>query len=308
MAAPQRLESNCRMQGHVVPDDILGTLQETPFEPSRFHDLQNKLENTGYLFFRGVIPENNIHQARREIFQRLHEVGEIKQPVEEGLFTGTSDRTARMPDLGSFWKSVSEGPALRRVSHGNQIQRVLDTVFSETARAHDYLFLRPSVPGRSTHLHYDHPFFARGSQRIHTVWTALGDIPLMEGPLVVMEGSNQFDDLIAMAQGVDYDSKDTPLVQLMDDPAELARQRGVRMLTADFRAGDVLLFSMRLLHGTLDNQSPIGRTRLSCDVRWQPASDPVDPRYSGPEPTGTTGIGYAELNGAKPLNESWHQR
>ena len=94
----------------------------------------------------------------------------------------------------------------------------------------------------------------------------------------------------------------------MDNPAELARQRGVRMLTADFRAGDVVLFSMKLLHGTLDNQSPIGRTRLSCDVRWQPSSDPVDPRYSGPEPSGTTGIGYAELNGAKPLNESWHQR
>jgi len=65
---------------------------------------------------------------------------------------------------------------------------------------------------------------------------------------------------------------------------------------------------MNLLHGSLDNQSPVGRTRLSCDVRWQPLADPVDTRYSGPNPPGTTGAGYGELNGAKPLDEPWHQR
>ena len=58
----------------------------------------------------------------------------------------------------------------------------------------------------------------------------------------------------------------------------------------------------------MDNNSTVGQVRLSCDVRFQPASDPLDERYFGSDPKGTTGIGYAELNGAKPLTSSWHQR
>ena len=35
---------------------------------------------------------------------------------------------------------------------------------------------------------------------------------------------------------------------------------------------------------------------------------PLDDRYFGPDPKGTTGIGYAELNSAKPLTVPWHMR
>ena len=65
---------------------------------------------------------------------------------------------------------------------------------------------------------------------------------------------------------------------------------------------------MTLLHGSLDNRSEHGLVRLSSYVRWQPAKDPVDPRYMGDDPAGTTGEGYGELNGAKPLTINWHQR
>ena len=94
----------------------------------------------------------------------------------------------------------------------------------------------------------------------------------------------------------------------MQDPVELAHQRGVKLKTADFRAGDLIVFSMTLLHGSLDNCSQEGRIRLSSDVRWQPEADPVDSRYVGNDPPGTTGAGYGELNGAKPLTINWHQR
>ena len=96
--------------------------------------------------------------------------------------------------------------------------------------------------------------------------------------------------------------------QLMQDPSKLALSRGVQLKTANFEAGDVIIFSMTLLHGSLDNCSPNGQVRLSSDVRWQPAADPVDPRYVGDNPPGTTGAGYGELNGAKPLTLDWHQR
>jgi hypothetical protein len=65
---------------------------------------------------------------------------------------------------------------------------------------------------------------------------------------------------------------------------------------------------MWTLHGSLDNRSAVGRVRLSCDVRCQSASEPLDPRYFGPDPGGVTGAGYGEVNGAKPLTQPWHTR
>ncbi len=72
------------------------------------------------------------------------------------------------------------------------------------------------VVGRATDLHYDHPFFARGSNRIHTVWSALRDIPVTDGPLVVVEGSHRFGDLIEPVLAIDYESKDSPQVAVMN--------------------------------------------------------------------------------------------
>ena len=93
-----------------------------------------------------------------------------------------------------------------------------------------------------------------------------------------------------------------------ETPGEFAEMRDSRVLTTDFGAGDVVIFGMFMLHGSLDNVSPINRVRLSCDVRYQLASEPLDERYFGTNPTGTTGAGYGELVGAKPLTDAWHVR
>ena len=49
-----------------------------------------------------------------------------------------------------------------------------------------------------------------------------------------------------------------------------------------FRAGDVMIFGMFFLHGSLDNVSD--RYRISTDTRYQLASEPVDERHMGPHP------------------------
>ena len=53
--------------------------------------------------------------------------------------------------------------------------------------------------------------------------------------------------------------------------AEAAGQgEAARWVTADFAAGDVVLFGMHMLHGSVGNQTA-ETMRLSCDVRFQPA-------------------------------------
>lgn len=62
------------------------------------------------------------------------------------------------------------------------------------------------------------------------------------------------------------------------DPAEPARFGG-KWLTVDFEPGDVLIFGMQTMHMSTTNVT--GCVRISCDVRWQAAGEPADPRYVG---------------------------
>ena len=92
------------------------------------------------------------------------------------------------------------------------------------------------------------------------------------------------------------------------DPITFAQQRNSKILTAQFRPGDALIFGMYTVHGTFENYADDKKIRLTCDIRFQPNNELKDPRYFGPNPTGTTGAGYGELNSARPLNEDWHVR
>lgn len=270
--------------------------------------LRRRLAAEGHALLRGVLDEGEVMAARRAVFERLHEVGEIGEPARDGIATGASRRRAVAGDLGRFWKSVVDLPALRQVTNGPRLGQVMEAAWGEPARGMDYLFLRAGAPGSATGLHYDFPFFTRATRRMYTVWIPIGPVPVTEGPLVVVEGSRRFDDVLERLRGFDIALDDTRKAEVSHDPAAFADERGCRLLTADFEAGDVLVFDMFTMHGSLDNHSPAGRVRLSCDVRYQPAADPLDPRYFGPDPGGTFGGGYGELNGAKPLDEPWHRR
>jgi hypothetical protein len=295
-------------QGRPLPDALVGQLRDSSAATVDAFELARRLAADGYVFLRGVLDADDVRAARVEVFERLVEVGEIRSPAIDGIATGESRRAESVGDLGRFWKSVSEGPALRRVTHGPRLHALLARIAEAPVRAHDYLFLRAAAVGRATGLHFDYPFFTRATERVYTTWVPLGDVPVTDGPLAIVEGSHRFTDLHGGLRGFDVVYDTSRKAQVAADLAAFAENRGCRVLTADFRAGDICVFGMFTLHGSLDNHSTLGRVRLSCDVRYQPAAEPIDPRYFGAEPGGTTGAGYGELNGAKPLTQAWHIR
>jgi hypothetical protein len=295
------------VKGAPVPAGLLAPMRDSAALLADPPALRARLDEDGYLFLRGVVDPGAVRAARAEILARLEAVGEIV-PGSDGVFTGRSRRRELEPDLGRFWKSVSEGQRFRAVSHGPAVARVLEAVAGEAVRAQDYVFLRVGVPGRATGLHLDYPFFTRAHDRVWTVWMPIGDVPMDRGPVVVVEGSHCFADLVEGVKGFDIVRDKDRKAVVGDDAVAIAAARGARLLSADFAAGDLALFGMYTLHGSLDHHDVSGRVRVSCDVRWQPASLPVDERYFGPDPVGTTGAGYGELNGAKPLDQPWHVR
>lgn len=298
----------CRAQGRPVPAEYLGPLRESADLTGRPGALAGRLDDDGYLFLRGAVDPTLVRDARRAVFRRLAAVDEVVEPDGDARASGRSRRLELAPDRGAFWQSVSEQPAMRAVTHGAGLRAVMAELLGEPARAFDFIFLRPGVNGRFTNIHCDKPFFTRKTDRVLTCWLALGPVPVERGPLFVVEGSHRWPDVRAAVEGYDV-GRDTDRQNAIEDhPADYAEARGTRLLTADFAPGDIVVFGMFLLHGAFDHHAADNGIRLSCDVRFQPAADPTDPRYFGPRPTGTTGAGYGELNGAKPLTEDWHQR
>jgi len=286
--------------GHAIPAHRLGLLNEHTHLVRDGTALRRALDTDGYVLLRNVLDTGAVLAAREEVFSRLAEVGEVKQPAGDGIPTGASRREALYPDLGAFWRSVCEGPALRRVTHAGAMLEIMARIVDGPVRPFDFLWLRAMAPGRASAFHFDHVYMNRGTDRLYTVWTPLGDVPLEDGPMLLVEGSHRWDDLIAQFRGLDVDTvKDRPGHVTMD-PAALAEERDCRLLSTNFRAGDMLVVTMFMLHGSLDNNSRLGRVRLSCDTRYQRADGPVDPRWIGDPPIGHGGS-YGGVGGARPL-------
>jgi ectoine hydroxylase-related dioxygenase (phytanoyl-CoA dioxygenase family) len=296
------------LDGRLIPPELLGPLTETATPVPDGDVLRARLERDGYLLLRGLIGPEQTGAAREEVFARLGEVGEIAEPTAEGVFSGHSNRDALYQDRGVFWKSTSEGAALRQVTNGPVLTNAMAKVFGEPALGFDYLFLRAVPGGRFTHMHCDAGFFARATERVLTCWIAYTDIDLDRGPLFVVENSHHFADIRAEFGGFDVARNSDRKASIDAHPADFAAARGTRLLTTHFRPGDVLVFGMYTVHGALEHHARDNRIRLTTDIRYQPASEPRDPRYFGPNPGGTTGAGYGELNGARPLTEEWHIR
>jgi hypothetical protein len=263
--------------------------------------LRRRLSEDGYLYLPGLLDARAVAAARREIFTRLHDVGEVKAPPEDGIATGQSRRSEQVDDPGAFLGEIAESAALRAVTHGGVLADLMTLIFGAPARPFDFLWLRFMAPGRASPLHFDHVYMNRGSRRVLTSWVPLGPAPPEDGPLLIVENAHRLQALTDAYRGLDVDRDKTRSGSLDDNPIDLAERHGTRLLTADFQVGDLVVFGMFTLHGSFDNTSPQGRVRLSCDARYQPAADPMDPRWFGADPPGHDGQGYGALSAAQPL-------
>ena len=95
-------------QGETIDAQYLAPLRESSDLIAQPQALRARLLEEGYVYLRQFFARDDVLAARRDIFTRLAEVGEIAEPPLEGIFTGTSRRDELVGDRGAFWRSVSE--------------------------------------------------------------------------------------------------------------------------------------------------------------------------------------------------------
>ena len=296
------------INGIKVPTSLLGNLNETNLNKANNTDLKSALEKDGYLFLRNIVDKKIIGNARHDIFKKLNEVDELLNPFNEGIASGRSIRDKLFNDRGQFWENISSTKSLRTVTNGKALENIFTRIFETPSIGFDFIFLRAVAGGKFTHMHCDAGFFTRKTQNVLTCWLVFTDISLDKGPLFIIEGSHKLKEIKNKYKNFDVDLHKDLKATIETHPVKFAKERNTRILTAEFKPGDALIFGMYTVHGTFENHAKDKKIRLTCDIRFQPENEPKDPRYFGYSPTGTTGAGYAELNSARPLNEDWHIR
>lgn len=286
--------------------EAFGYLRESTNVADDADALRQRMAEDGYLYLPGYLNRDDVLAARKIITDRLREEGLLDPayPAIEGRLNADSPNPYFRPNL------TDDNPPLKKVVYDGPLMALFERFFGEPVRHFDYTWFRAVGPGKGTSPHCDVVYMGRGTPDLYTAWTPFSDIPLTLGGLMLLEGSHKKGHLFADYLSADVDSycENGPNAEAVragdvrwehwedwrtpgakwtgaitdDDPVGLRERLGGRWLTArNYRMGDVLIFTVRTMHASIDNQTPY--IRLSSDTRYQRASDPTDERWvNGP--------------------------
>lgn len=246
--------------------------------------LHARMAEDGYLLIRGLQKRENVLAARRVIFTEFEKAGVLEPGTDLMDAIPAKEPTGKSP-LTMGRKGITHHPAVLNVLESKEIFDFFEMYFGKQAMTYDYKWMRAVHPPQFTGAHYDVVYMGRGTQdKLCTVWTPFGDVTLDMGSLALCVGSHNlpsFQKVRDTYGKMDVD-RDRVGGWFENDPTKVVDTFGGKWQTTEFQAGDVLIFGMFTMHGSLANVS--GRYRLSCDTRFQPADEPVDDRWIGENP------------------------
>jgi hypothetical protein len=234
--------------------------------------------------------------ARQVMLERLAQEGWLDStyPLMEGIAAAETPKNGR-PDL------VKGNEPLHRLLYSGRMMEFYEQFLGGEVAHFDFTWTRAVRPAAGTPPHCDIVYMSRGTTNLYTSWTPLGDVPFEVGGLMILEhshlnerlrntyGSKDVDEYCtnrrkAAPEGDGGGGNITHGGWLSKNPVKLRENLGGRWLSAEYSAGDVLIFTMYTVHGSLDNHS--NQIRLSSDSRYQLASEPIDERWMGEDPIG----------------------
>lgn len=284
------------------PSAQMGELADSSHLMGDVVALQARMARDGFLLLRGLLDRDVVMQARRTIFEHMaaQEALVPNTPILEGVMPAGGRGVPMMGKQG-----ISYHPDVLAAIESPRLFSFFADYFAEPASTFKYKWLRAVGNEAYTGAHCDTVYMGLGSQRLHTVWLPLGDTPVEHGTLTMCAGSNHLASFAKIRQtygrmDVDRDRIDGWFSR---DPMEIVEQFGGAWQTTDFKAGDVMIFGMYTMHASTTNLT--NRFRLSCDVRYQPASDPVDKRWGGDRVTGHTVHGVGPLTSMEEARAMW---
>lgn len=249
-----------------------------------FAALRARADEEGYLFFRQLLPVEEVLRVRADMLTVVDAYG-WRQSGQDG-YGGLLDLAAlnQVPDdemrldIGvshAAYHDVQKLASFHRLPHHPALVALYNGLFGEQAFVHPRHIARMITGHRAMHptpQHQDFPL-VQGSTNTWTCWFPLGDCPRELGALTVLRQSHREGYIpIQPAQGAG-----SIAVQLC--PSDDGWQEV--WVEGDFAIGDVLTFPCFTVHKALPSQHP-NQIRLSIDARYQAISEPVEAKSLKP--------------------------
>jgi hypothetical protein len=260
--------------------------------------LRQRMEEDNYLFIRGFWDRKEVEEGRKTMMERIATTGWLHPDFPSSELV-VKDGIDIASDGSNIHGALSQNnPALKNFLFKGKMLAFWTRFLGGKIAHFDNINTRLTPPGRATYPHCDSVYMGRGSQRLFTAWTPYVDIPKARGGLMILEKTHQNERLrrTYTSQDVDAYCANRPNAdeyarnekrwagRLSSNPVSLREKLGGRWLTTDYQMGDALVFSIHLVHASLDNNSK--QFRLTSDSRYQLASEPIDSRHIGSNRSG----------------------
>ena len=268
----------------------LGWLQ--PSDPGQtLGELRDRYARQGYLWLRGLLDREEVLAFRRHYFAATAETG-LVAPDRDPVLGVMADSPADRARLGARHLAIVHAEAFESLCRTPRMVAFYERFLGGPVHLHGRKLLRHMEPGapHCTGAHYDLVYLRGGTDRLCTSWIPLGDTPVEMGGLCYLEGSDAW----GRQKEAEHRTRTAHL-----DPAErvnaynahmaggwlsrdlraLAHDAGLRWLVADYAAGDMVVHSPYMIHASTMNTDGERRIRLSADIRYQLAADPIDQRW-----------------------------
>ena len=223
--------------------------------------LRARLDEDGYLLFRGVLDRDRVLDLRRQVTDVLARHGWVRSD-DPSLAVAIRRLTWEgEEDFFAVYDDIQRLEAFHTLAHDERLLDLAGQVLGQGAFPHPLKIARIGFPLSdevSTPPHQDYPN-NQGTPDLTAAWTPLGDCPRDLGGLAVLRGSHRYGVLpLAWHMGPGMRR-----AVISDEMLE-----ALRWVTTDFEAGDVLLFPAMTVHASLHNASEF-HLRLSVDFRYQ---------------------------------------
>jgi len=233
--------------------------------------LRKRMRDEGYLFFRDMLPRDEVLNLRRRILEFCAEAGWLRDGADP--MDGLADREPIL-EGDDEWKPVyAKVQALEefhRLKLSADVHRVMEGLFEEAVFALPMTIARIAFPRdneRGTQPHQDW-LYVGGSTETISCWAPLGDVPTEVGGLKILAGSHKAGFLKPRpAEGPGGNAVDV-------DPELEWHQSG-------FGAGDILMFKALTVHAAAENHTP-DRMRISIDFRYTGESHAIQDMWMRP--------------------------
>ncbi|KAJ5246882.1 hypothetical protein N7468_001865 [Penicillium chermesinum] len=289
-----------------------------PSDPSLpMEELRKRFDEDGYLFLKGVIPREDVLEARKAYFASLESTGVLKpgtKPVE-GIFDSAKNYED-FPGIGAGAADNNGRPG------GENATKFVDLAldahyqdwyaekFCKNRALYDFVarfsgwgqntlalrrtLLRNNLPAsKPIGVHYDQIFLRHGDPTSITAWVPMGDIKSNGGGLIYLENGDSLGIELeqnffraAKAAGLsDEEAKNAFNSNMMatgllsEFPAGFALEHGRKWLMSAYEAGDVVLHKPHMIHASTVNNDPDNVIRLATDLRFCDSSKPYDKRW-----------------------------